>query len=143
MQTLITTTAVIVLIVLGTGVCILSDRIRQHRRLKRLRKRMLLEPDLSDQQFAISFSELDLADAIEMRRMLARVLGIDALKIRREWKFREDRDLKNMDVFIFHAFALRYAPDRLRSRQVFAFPTGEVTTIGDLFVEAARLQKSG
>ena len=143
MQILIATTAVIGLIALGTGVCILSDRIKQHRRLKRLRKRMLLEPDLSDQQFTVSFGELDRADAIEMRRTLALLLGIDALKIRREWKFREDRDLKNMDVFIFHAFASRYAPDNLRSRQVFAFPTGGVTTIGDLFVEAARLQKNG
>jgi hypothetical protein len=143
MQILIVTITVIVLIALGIAVCIVSDRIEQRRRLKRLRKRMLLEPDLSDQQFAVSLSELERTDSLEMRRMLALMLGLDALKIRPEWRFREERDLKNMDIFIFHAFASRYAPGRLRGHRTFEFPTGTVTTVGDLFVEASRLHKSG
>ena len=134
---------VIVLVVLGAAVCIISDRIEQRWGLSRLRKRMLSEPDFPDEQFVAAFSEIGPPDALEMRRMLAVILGIDASKIRPEWRFREERDLKNLDLFIFHAFASRYAPDRLRNHQTFAFPTKTVTTVGDLFVEASRLHKSG
>jgi hypothetical protein len=85
----------------------------------------------------------DAGDAIEMRRMLADMLGIDALKIHPEWRFQQERDLKNLDLFIFHAFALRYAPKRLRNNQTFAFPKGAVSTVEDLFREASRLQNDG
>jgi hypothetical protein len=126
-----------VLVALGATVCIISDRVERRRRLNRLRNRMLSEPDFSDQQFAASFSEIEAVDAFEMRRMLAAMLGIDAQKIRPEWRFREERDLKNLDGFIFHAFASRYAPDRLRNHQIFAFPVGTVSTVRDLFLEAS------
>lgn len=141
MQILIITVTVIGIVALGMVVCVISDRIEQRWRLKRLRKRMLLEPDFSDQQFAASFSEIDPADALEMRRMLSEMLGIGALKIRPEWRFREDCDLKNYDVFIFMAFASRYAPERLRNHQTFMFPAGIVSTVGELFLETSRLQK--
>jgi len=135
---------VIVLVVLGTAVCIVSDRIGQHWRLKRLRKRMLSEPDFSDERFVAAFSEIVPSDVLEMRRMLAVILGIEASKIRPEWRFREERDLKSQEYFfILHAFASRYAPDRLRDHRTFAFPTKTVTTVGDLFLEVSRLQKRG
>ena len=142
MPILIAIITVVGLVVLGAAVCIVCDRIEQRWRLNRLRKRMLLGPDFSDQQFTASFSELAPFDALEMRKMLAVILGIDALKIRPEWRFREERDLKNLDLSIFHAFASRYAPERLRNHQTFAFPVGTVLTVGDLFLEASRLQKS-
>jgi len=104
---------------------------------------MLLEHDFSDQQFATSFSELSPADALEMRQMLAVILGIDPKKIRPEWRFREERDLKNLDFFILNAFASRYAPESLRNHQSFAFPTRPVSTVEDLFLEAFRLKTSG
>ena len=141
MPTLITITTFLGIVVLALALCINSDRIEQRWRLKRFRKRMLSQPDFSDEQFAAAFSEIGPTDALEMRRMLAVMLGIDASKIRPEWRFREERDLKNLDFFIFHAFASRYAPDRLRNHQTFAFPTRTVTTVGDLFLETSRLQQ--
>jgi hypothetical protein len=143
MSFLIVTVTAIVLVALATAVCIISDRIEQRWRLKRLRRRMLLEPDFPDEQFVGAFSDIDPADALEMRKMLAVMLGIDASKIRPEWRFREERDLKNLDFFIFHAFVSRYTPDKLRDHKTFAFPTKTVTTVGDLFLEVSRLQKSG
>lgn len=143
MSILITIVTIVGLVALGIAVCIVSDRLEQRSRLNRLRKRMLSEPDFPDQEFAAAFTELAPADALEMRQMLAAILGINALKIRPEWRFREEPDLKNLDFFIFHAFAAQYAPDPLRNRQTFAFPTNTVSTVEDLFLEASRLQKSG
>src|SRR5262245_12787545 len=140
MPTPITIVTVVGIVALATAVCIISDRIERRWRLNRMRKRMLLEPDFPDQQFASVLSEIARTDALEMRRMLAVMLGIDALKIRPDWRFREERDLKNLDLFIFHAFASRYAPDRLHNHQTFEFPTRAVLTVGDLFLEASRLQ---
>src|SRR5688572_5872056 len=97
----------IVIVAFAAAVCIVSDRLEQRRGLNRLRKRMLLESDFSDQQFATAFSESDAADVLEMRQMLAALLGIDAVKIRPEWRFREERALRNLDYPICHAFALR------------------------------------
>jgi len=102
---------------------------------------MLSEPDFSDEQFAAAFTEIESTDVLEMRRMLAVILGIDARKIGPEWRFRGERYLRNMDIFIFHTFASRYAPERLRDHQTFAFPTREVSTVRDLFLEVTRLQK--
>jgi hypothetical protein len=48
-----------------------------------------------------------------------------------------------MDVFIFHAFAAQYAPGRLRDHQSFAFPTRDVSSVRDLFLEVIRLEKNG
>ena len=139
MKILLTIIAVVSLVVLGMAVCIVSERIEQRRGLKRLRKRLALA-DIPDEQFAASFTELAPGDALEMRRMLAAMLGIDPLKIRPEWRFREELDLKNLEPGILHLFAGRYAPETF-NKQVFEFPKGG--TVRDLFVQASRLQSGG
>jgi hypothetical protein len=141
--TLITIVAAVVLIGFGVAVCIASDSLERRWRLKSFRHHMLSEPDIPDDRFSTAFTEIEPPHVLEMRRMLATLLGIDALKIRPEWRFREERHLKNIDMFIFHAFAVRYAPERLRDHRSFAFPTKEVSTVRDLFLEVWRLEKNG
>ena len=138
---LISVGTVIVLVALGLAVCIASDRREQRARLKQLRKQMQLAPSVPDDQFILAFDDISREEAIEMRLLLAAILGVDALKIRPEWRFREDAHLQNMDIFIYHAFACRYAPEQLRN-QTFQFPKGAVSTVRDLFIEAHSLKRS-
>ncbi len=141
--TLITIFAVLALVGSGLAVCIASARIEQRWRLKRFRRAMLSQPDVADERFSAAFTEIEAPHVLEMRCMLAALLGIDPRKIGAEWRFREERHLKNMDFFIFHAFAERYAPDRLRDHRCFAFPAKDVSTVRDLFLEVWRLQTNG
>ncbi len=140
---LITVFTVVLLVGTGLGVCIASDRIERRWRMKRFRLAMLSQPDVPDERFSAAFTEVDAPRVLEMRRMLAALLGIDPLKIQPDWRFREERHLKDMDFAIFHAFAERYAPDRLRDHRSFLFPTAEVSSVRDLFLEAWRLESNG
>jgi hypothetical protein len=140
---LISVFTVVVLVGAGLVICIASDRIEQRWRIKRFRRAILSKPDVPDERFAATLTEMDPPRVLDMRRMLAALLGIDPLKIQAEWRFREERHLKNMDFAIFHAFAERYAPDRLRDQRSFLFPTAEVSTVRDLFLEAWKLENNG
>jgi hypothetical protein len=141
--TLIAVIVVLLLLALGLAVCISCDSVERRWRLKRFRRSMLSQPDIADDRFSSSLAEIQPSHALEMRRALAELLGIDALKIGPEWRFREERHLRNLDMFIFDALALRYAPEKYRDHCSFSFPTSDVSTIRDLFLEVWRLEKNG
>jgi hypothetical protein len=137
---LICAVTAIILVGLGLAVCIASDRRERRRSLKQLRREMLAQPDLSDEQFAAAFPGVESRRVLEMRGLLAELLGIDPRKIHPEWRFCEGRDLRILEMPIFCAFAERYAPDTLRDHRPFEFPKGTVTTVRDLFLEARKLE---
>ena len=45
-----------------------------------------------------------------------------------------------MQMFIFHAYAMRYASERLRDGRTFKFPAGPVSTVRELFLESQNLE---
>jgi hypothetical protein len=141
--TFITVFTLVALVGTGLAVCIASDRLEQRWRLKKFRRASHSQPDIPDDQFSSAFTEIEAPHVLEMRRMLAALLGIDPRKIQAGWRFREERNLKNIDLFIFHAFAQQYAPDLLRDHRPFAFPTREVSTVRDFFLEVWRLHTGG
>ena len=134
---------VVRLVVMAAGVCVASDRFARRRRLHRLRTALCSQRDVSDEEFSAAIPEIESQQLLEMRRMLAALLGIDARKIRPDWRFCEERDVRGMEPFIFSAFAGTYAPEQLRDRRSFAFPAKQVATIRELFLETVKLQGGG
>jgi len=68
----------VLLVVMALAVCIACDSLDRKRRLKRLRRDMLSYPDISDEQFVDAMKEIEASRVLEMRRMLAAMLGIDS-----------------------------------------------------------------
>jgi len=127
-------------LIVAAVICVASDRLERRRRLGRLRRSLGSRPNVSDEQFATAMPQVQSPEVLEMRALLATFLGVDAQKIAPEWRFREERDLKGMEGFIYHAFAIRYAPEQMRNGKPFKFPASEVVTVRELFLEASRLR---
>ena len=127
-------------LIVAVVICVASDRLERRRRLGRLRRSLGSQPDVSDEQFAAAMPEVRSPQVLEMRALLATFLGVNPQKIAPGWRFCEERDLRGMEGFIYHAFAVRYATDQLRDGRAFKFPASEVATVRELFLEAARLR---